>query len=238
MNDKLGLSLSIIFPTLFNLLAFGLLVLMACVIFKDTGGSGASRGATLFLGVVFSGLLGNIHRFVSVKASLTGFEATLTEAEKVIAEAQVTVVALQELAVALGCFVVDAAEGAGRFAGPATEITKHRRKEDLAEQLRKLNLPSSMIERILKADQFWKSFDFMRPILQPSGNTSDRALDAWRQEFADIMNRGIPLSPEECEIFLRRHNIVDSSRNTNLRHYRYYLKHNRRPSSEIDLELG
>jgi hypothetical protein len=209
---------------IFDFLAVAMLSLMGAIVWFDPSATGTGRASLILVGAFFSGLIANIHRFESLKASLSGFEAKMREAEEVIEEAKATVSSLQRLGTAFGCFLVEAVEGAGRYQSHSSQARRVERKLRLVEQLKALDLPADSLDQILRSDQVWISYDYMNGLIHPSGDSSQTK--EWQEDLQVFLERNTPASPDECAAILRKNKVTDPKRWASLRSYRYYIIYN------------
>lgn len=207
------------FSVLFNLLAAALIGLILYNLYREP--SHFSGPTVAVVATALCLFAANLDRVVSIKASLSGFEATTREAKIVIDQAKATVKSLRELAVATASFQVDMLAAAGRFAGGGTIARKDAQKSHLLERLKELGLTDEQLAEVDRADREWVMIDYAFALLQPLnvGNDPEK-----QKAYGEAFSATHPLTPDECKNLLDRFGIDDQTILDLLEDYRYYFK--------------
>jgi hypothetical protein len=208
----------------FNLFSLIFFSIAALVIWADSTSVGVGKSGIAFLCAAFCGLVGNLDRIDTLKATPAGIEAKTREIKAVVDDARATINQLHSLAVEIGVLIVDLSAGAGRFGGAGTPQNVDERKERLIATLKKLGVDDATMLKVRLGDQVWTSIDYFQGLTNGWGTNltqeEQNEVTSLITSFHNTLNRP---SPDECELILQRLKIDNPERWELLKDYRYYL---------------
>ena len=122
------------------------------------------RVGIAFVAAVACALIGNLDKFESLKASLSGIEAKTREATKVVEEARATLRELHALAEMTGALLIELMARGGRLGGNSSDYDDEHRGRIL-HALTAIGLSPDALRRVNAGDKHWISIDYSLGIL-------------------------------------------------------------------------
>lgn len=233
-DNKLGWRSIINAKAAFNGLSAIFFCITAYLLLSDQEWSATGRGVVSFLCAFSCALIGNLDRFESVKASLSGIEAKTREIERTVDEARVAIREFHALAEMTGSFLIELMAGAGRFGGTPPDLSDDRRSR-ITDALTKIGLAPDAIKRVNTSDEYWVKIDYSFGILGGIRGASAYSddLKAAATELCQRSGSGhFPPTPQDFVHMVAGAPSSDPYVNELIEDYKYYADHgeHRRPS--------
>jgi hypothetical protein len=222
----------------FNCLSAVFFVMTAYLLVSTPEWSATGRGAVSFLCAFSCALIGNLDRFESVKASISGIEAKTREMTKAVDEARVALREFHVLAEMTGSLIIELMASAGRIGGTSPDIDARRRSR-IIDSLTAIGLSSEALGRVKTSDAFWVKIDYSFGVLHGIQKSESRsvqlkaaAIEAnrrWREE-------NLLPPPDDFEAMLREGSCTDAHILELIKDYRHYADNgeHRRPAVWLD----
>jgi hypothetical protein len=222
------------FNLIFSLMSAMFFVTAGFIIIFSQEWSATGRAGVSFLCAFSCALVGNLDKFESVKASISGFEAKTREMARAVDEARVALQEFHVLAEMTGSVLIELMTGEGRAGGGPSDH-KDARRSRIVDALTAIGLTPEAIKRVDRSDDFWVKIDYSLGIIngiQKSALCSDKL----KTEAKDMIRRwndeDFRPTPDDFTRTLESGVCSDASILDLAQDYRYFVENgeHRRPA--------
>ena len=211
--------------------AFFLITIYLLLSFQEWSATG--RAGVSFLCAFSCAVIGNLDRFKSVKASLSGIEAKTREIEQEVDKARVAIREFHTLAEMTGSMLIELMAGAGRLGGNPQDYD-YQRRQRVIDALTAIGLTKSAINRVHMSDAYWVKIDYSLAIFGLVRKSQATSPDL--KEIIEDMNKrwnseDFRPMPNDFDRALKDKGGLNSEILDLVEDYRYYAEHaeHRRP---------